>query len=318
MSPTQLTKIDALCAKFKELHVWSRREQRAPHKPLLVLLALGRLQAGAARLLKFDDIEKTLAQLLQDFGPPRRTPHPEYPFWRLQNDGIWQVPRHQELERFRGARVGHNTDPLKSELLNLHVEAGFPEEIFGALKRHPESVRRIAREVLAAHFPESLHESIASAVGIALDGLERCPDRDPAFRSAVLAVWRHSCAFCGYSVQLDNSDLGLEAAHIRWVQAGGPDALDNGLACCCLHHQAFDRGAISVADDLTILVSSRLHGHGKLDDQFLCLCQRPLGKPARRDALPRREYLSWHRKEVFRGQACDRTAGPALHSFTTT
>ena len=28
----------------------------------------------------------------------------------------------------------------------------------------------------------------------------------------------HSCAFCGYAVQLDNSDLRPEAAHIRWFQ----------------------------------------------------------------------------------------------------
>lgn len=300
MSPTDVTKIDALSAKFRQLHVWSRGEQRAPHKPLLILLALGKLRGGADRLLKFNDIEKTLTRLLLDFGPPRHSVHPEYPFWRLQNDGIWEVARNCELKRRKG-----NSDPLKSELVNLQVEAGFPVEIYDVLRRHPEIVRNLAREVLAAHFPDSLHESIANAVGITLDAFDRSGDRDPAFRSVVLAAWRHTCAFCGFSVQLDNVDLALEAAHIRWVQAGGPDALNNGLACCCLHHQAFDRGAISVADDLSILVSARLHGHGKLDEQFLRLSHRPLGKPAHMNARPSHEYLSWHRKQVFRGEPCD-------------
>jgi putative restriction endonuclease len=104
-------------------------------------------------------------------------------------------------------------------------------------------------------------------------------------------------------VKLDNADLGIEAAHIRWVQSGGPDTTDNGLACCSIHHQAFDRGAITISHDLLILVSSRVHGGGKLDDLFLALHGEPLPKPALKTAQPRREFLEWHRSEVFRGVA---------------
>ena len=42
---------------------------------------------------------------------------------------------------------------------------------------------------------------------------------------------------------LDQETLGIEAAHIKWHQAGGPDTEDNGLALCTLHHKRFDRGA---------------------------------------------------------------------------
>jgi hypothetical protein len=45
------------------------------------------------------------------------------------------------------------------------VGGGFTTEIFEELKRRPEAVRELAREILAAHFPESLHLSIASATG---------------------------------------------------------------------------------------------------------------------------------------------------------
>src|SRR5262249_14768122 len=154
-----------------------------------------------------------------------------------------------------------NTDPPRSELSTCR--GGFREDVFKTLKARPEVARHIARELLVAHFPASLHEPIADEVGVTLEATERSRARDPGFRSAVLAAWGHACAFCGFSVQLDNFDLGLEAAHIRWVQAGGPDAVANGLACCSLHHLAFDRGGISVNDDMTVLVSARLHGHGK-------------------------------------------------------
>ena len=184
-----------------------------------------------------------------EFGPSRSSCHPEYPFWRLQSDGLWEVP---EPSRFR--RRKNNTDALKSELIRFHACGGFPQNIYETLKKRPEIVRGLAQDILAAHFPDSLHDAIASEVGLNLYGRERSSERDPAFRAAVLAAWGHQCAFCGFSVQLDNTDLALEAAHIRWVQAGGPDGINNGLACCSVHHQALDRGAMSLTGDLTILV----------------------------------------------------------------
>jgi putative restriction endonuclease len=173
--------------------------------------------------------------------------------FRLQNDGVWEVPGHEAIKRRRG-----HTDPLRSELVRLNVRAGFPEKIYRTLKGRPEIVRELARAILESHFPPSLHEAITREVGLELQRTDRNSTRDQGFREAVLSAWEHRCSFCGYNVQLDRSDLGLEAAHIRWVQAGGPDMLSNGVACCCAHHQAFDRGGISISDDYTILVSSRL------------------------------------------------------------
>lgn len=72
----------ALLSQFEQLTTWFSGEQRAPHKPLLVLLALGEWSRGNSSV-KFSETAKTLAELLQRFGPPRKTYHPEHPFWRL-------------------------------------------------------------------------------------------------------------------------------------------------------------------------------------------------------------------------------------------
>jgi hypothetical protein len=53
-----LTKTDALIQRFHGLNVWRRGDGRAPHKPLLVLYALGQLQAGAGQLIPFDQLER--------------------------------------------------------------------------------------------------------------------------------------------------------------------------------------------------------------------------------------------------------------------
>src|SRR5262249_41083279 len=67
---------------------------RAPHKPLLILLMLGRHQRGEREAVPFRKIREPLANLLRDFGPPTTgTPDVVNPFWRLQNDEgrVWEV-----------------------------------------------------------------------------------------------------------------------------------------------------------------------------------------------------------------------------------
>ncbi len=294
-----MMKTDETLERFRHLNVWKRGDVRAPHKPLLVLLALGQLQAGSGRLLPYDEIDQPLTRLLEEFGPPRKSPHPELPFFHLQTDGVWEIEDRVPLRIRKGSK-----NPLKSDLKKFRIAGGFTNEVFRELKRKPELIRELAREIMTAHFPQSLHKSICAAAGVVLEGTERSP-RDAAFRSAVISVWGHRCAFCGFGIQLDACDLALEAAHIRWCQAGGPDSLNNGLACCSVHHQALDRGAITISDERRIVVSSRLHGSGRLQELFLALHGTSLATPSRKEAVPNPEFLAWHRTQVFRGEARD-------------
>lgn len=74
--------------------------------------------------------------------------------------------------------------------------------------------------------------------------------RDASFRERVLTSYGHQCAMCGLQLDL------IEAAHIVPVQApGSTDETSNGLALCVLHHRAFDKAVVSVADDYHVLVS---------------------------------------------------------------
>lgn len=82
---------DSVLNLFDKLNVWSRGDQRAPHKPLLVLYALGRWSRGEKADIPFREVDADLTGLLKEFGPPRQSYHPEYPFWRLQNDDVWVV-----------------------------------------------------------------------------------------------------------------------------------------------------------------------------------------------------------------------------------
>src|SRR5438067_13563352 len=88
-----------LSARFSSLRQAPLGDRRAPHKPLLILLMLGRYQRGNFRSLLFEEAQVQLKELLFEFGPPSRSINVLDPFWRLQNDGIWKV------EDASGARV---------------------------------------------------------------------------------------------------------------------------------------------------------------------------------------------------------------------
>lgn len=80
-----VTDVEPVLEKLNKLRVWKKRGKVAPHKPLLVLYALGQFSQGKERLC-YSDVDKPLQSLLSEFGlgQSRGT---EHPFWRLQNDG---------------------------------------------------------------------------------------------------------------------------------------------------------------------------------------------------------------------------------------
>jgi putative restriction endonuclease len=292
--------------QFGRLNVWSRGSERAPHKPLLVLYALGRWARGERGDLPFAEVAPALTDLLREFGPPRRSLHPEYPFWRLQNDGVWQVQA--DGDQPLRPRRGHD-DPPKSELLAHSARGNFTPEVQAALTAHPGLVREIAAQLLQAHFPDSLHGDILATVGLSLDEVTtvKGKKRDPRFRQRVLVAYEFACAVCLLKLQLGSVHVALEAAHIKWVQACGPDEEANGLALCSLHHKLFDLGAFTVTKDSVLLVSDRVHGD---DEGFHQALLRHHGGRVReaqkREWWPRAEFLAWHGKEVFKGAARER------------
>lgn len=301
---------DEFLRRIAEIRVWRQDGQRAPHKPLLLLLALGRLSRGKPRLASYThEIRQPLSRLLDRFGPPRRANHPEHPFWRLRNDNLWEVPDDETLP------TTSSGDVLSSALAENGTHGGFPEPLQRLLRRNPELVETATAHLLAANFPDSLHLSIRDEVGLpagmVLDqfpAVKPVPQRrrDPNFRPAVLTAYERRCAICDFDVRLAEDLLGLDAAHIKWHAAGGPDRVPNGLALCKLHHHALDRGAIGLAPSgnrrFKLLVSQELSGTSEAFRQLVDARGRTVRMPQERSQIPDGTFVDWHRREVFRGE----------------
>jgi putative restriction endonuclease len=289
----------AVLDRFDRLNLWKRGGQRAPHKPLLVLYALGEWSRGETADIPFREVDGALTDLLKEFGPSRQSHHPEYPFWRLQNDGVWAVHASGPLTPRQG-----NTDAKKSELLAKGAAGGFSPEVQAALRADPALVSEIAARLLEGHFAESVHPDILDAVGLTL-GADKAAarKRDPGFRQRVLTAYEYRCAVCGFDVRLGQVAIALDAAHIRWHQAGGPDREDNGLALCVLHHKLFDLGAYTLTPDRVLMVSDQAHGTAGFQEALLSYHGRAVLAPQRPEWCPEPAFLDWHAREVFKGKA---------------
>ncbi len=154
---------EVILRRFESLKVWKRSGECAPHKPLLVLYALGRWQRGLTDV-SFREAEKDLKELLREFGPTRKSDHPEEPFWRLQNDEVWTVHAPAGLI----LKAGHPI-PRITELRSYNVRAGFSVDVQAALANDENLLSEIASRILEQHFPVSLHQGILDAVGLELD-----------------------------------------------------------------------------------------------------------------------------------------------------
>ncbi len=284
--------------KFQNLTVWKRGGQRAPHKPLMILYALGRLKKINDRLISYKAINDDVTRLLRDFGPFRKSYRPEFPFWRLQNDGVWEVTH------THGISINKSGDVKKTELIQRNATGGFTEKIYNTIKTDDQLFKDIVQELLEANFPPSIHDDILQSAGIQLDRKKGVKTRDPKFRDKILGAYEYRCATCGFDVRLDYTPIAL-AAHIKWHNAGGPDIEANGLALCTMHHKLFDRGALTISENLDVIVSDRTHGSQGFDDWLMRFHRQKINNPQRTTYLPDSVFRDWHVREVFQGYGRD-------------
>jgi len=285
------------------LNTWKRGDQRAVHKPLLTLMLIARAAADGTRHVHFAAIADQLARLLKEFGPSRKSYHPEFPFWHLQSDGFWEVEKKWALPLKSGSR-----SPSKQTLLTHDAVGAVPSDLWEALQGNPALRRDLTQRLLESFWPSTLHEAIRQAIGLpdltapTVEAVLRAP-RTARFREEVLRAYERRCAICGYDGRLADMPLGLEAAHIQWYAWHGPDQVNNGIALCAFHHVALDTGAVGFSDELRILVSCDVSGQTMVDELLYRFEGRQVRPPQRSYPPPAREYVAWHRKEVFRAPA---------------
>jgi len=172
MRPVTDAEAEALLARFGSLQQHQRKDgQRAPHKPLLVLLALGRLAAIGSSELPWSAAESALGELIAEFGPPSRTSRAQsaaYPFTRLRNDQVWVLNQDVQMD-------------LVGPLTSRHVTGRFDPSVESVLLARPALINAVARDLVVSNFPDTRTPDVLLA-GVS--------DDHGFLRSAGLPAWR--------------------------------------------------------------------------------------------------------------------------------
>lgn len=132
--------------------------------------------------------------------------------------------------------------------------------------------------------------------------------RTRGFRQAVIEAYDCRCTFCGLKINSPDSLLWeVEAAHIVPHSFKGKDDVLNGVALCRLHHWAFDVGWVTLQNDFTIQVSSKINSlpsdYGQINDfDFIKILSNKNCKiflPKRKEIYPHQNAITWHRENKF-------------------
>lgn len=129
-----------------------------------------------------------------------------------------------------------------------------------------------------------------------IEQLIRRPLRDRAFRRQIRAAYNNTCAITGFSLRNGKGRPEVEAAHIRPVEASGPDSVRNGLALTGTVHWLFDRGLISLDDDYRLLISSP-----NIPESLntWLVAGRQIHLPQEAGLRPHPAFIHWHRENRF-------------------
>lgn len=122
--------------------------------------------------------------------------------------------------------------------------------------------------------------------------------RDRVFRQVVLRAYDRRCVITGLRLINGSGRAEVAAAHIRPVDAGGPDIVNNGIALSGTAHWMFDRGLISLSNELEILVSRQAN-----DQDAIRALINDSGRalpPSRLSDRPHPHFLEWHRQHCFK------------------
>ncbi|HEY0311622.1 MAG TPA: HNH endonuclease [Allosphingosinicella sp.] len=203
-------------------------------------------------------------------------------------DGVVERGVLNEQGRISG-RAQAAVRPISIEDFNRILERGIPDEEPILPRADVPAISRVAEDRTPFLFDQE-RERVAAFTNRAV--------RDRVFRRVILDAYDCRCAVTGLKFINGGGRAEVHAAHIKPVEANGPDHVTNGIALSGTAHWMFDRGLISLFDDLEVLVSRQVNDAESV--WGLVNKTRRAAVPANPAHRPHPAYLAWHRAHCFK------------------
>jgi putative restriction endonuclease len=207
-------------------------------------------------------------------------------------DGVVERGVLNEAGRVSG-RAQAAVRPISIEDFNRILDRGIPEENPVLPRADPAPQPGAGSLVMEEHTPFAFDTERER-----VDYYSSRIVRDRIFRTIVLDAYDCRCAITGLKFINGGGRAEVQAAHIKPVEANGPDIITNGIALSGTAHWMFDRGLISLSDELEVLVSRQVND---IDSVWkLVNPTRRSTVPVNRVQRPHPQYLAWHRDKCFK------------------
>ena len=183
--------------------------------------------------------------------------------------------------------------PISLEDFNRILDLGIPDEDPLLPRAGPRAEASLGNALREEHAP-FVFDVERERVGVYSSRIVR----DRVFRRIVINAYDCRCAITGLKFINGGGRAEVEAAHIKPVERHGPDIITNGIALSGTAHWMFDRGLISLSDDLDVLVSRQVND---IDSVWsLVNKSRKAAVPPNPAHRPHPSYLAWHREHCFK------------------
>lgn len=128
-----------------------------------------------------------------------------------------------------------------------------------------------------------------------VDYLTRARLGQGTFRVLVTEAYERRCAVTG-----ERTLPVLEAAHIRPYAEQGPNLVSNGILLRSDLHTLFDRGYVTITDEMRIVVSQRIKAEFANGREYYQYHGKALQvRPKSFGDQPARDFLRWHNERCF-------------------
>ncbi|HEX6981322.1 MAG TPA: HNH endonuclease [Balneolaceae bacterium] len=118
-----------------------------------------------------------------------------------------------------------------------------------------------------------------------------------AFRVLVTDAYQRRCAVTG-----EKTLPVLEAAHIKPYAESGPNSISNGLLLRSDMHILFDKGYMTLDNDLNVEISRRIKEEYQNGREYYAYHGKRLSNiPPDLHEQPSSGFLEWHQHEVYKG-----------------
>jgi putative restriction endonuclease len=263
------------------------------HKPLLLLLTISEVIRGHKNQFLYDDIEQSLTLLLTKYGLKNtNTLNPQYPFIYLAgNPSIWNCS-------VAKGTLKHPDAASRKDLLGAF--GSFSTEFYQFISSKNNAIKCI-QHLLDSYWPEAYHAEILYELGVFELGHTQNSakkDRSRKFVEEVLDAYERKCAICNQSIRLGDTLVGIDACHLKPIQHFGDDNISNGIALCKIHHWAIDRGAISISNEMVLMVSKKLNGN-KLFEYFTSFENQSVFIPRHKALGLNKKNIVYHNNYIF-------------------